>query len=206
MIIYRIHDYISVFFYRLIRFWFGSFGKRVRIVRPRYIGAARRVFLGDDVALQEGAYVVVEPRHSSNARLEIGAGTKIGNWAHIVVTHSVVFEESVLLADRVYVGDNAHEYRDPRVPVIDQGLVALAPVRIGKGSWIGDNACIVGASIGEHCVIGANSVVTRDIPAFSVAVGCPAIPIKRFCFDSQAWRATAPDGSFLPTDSKMESD
>lgn len=196
MIIYRIHDMISVIFYRLIGFCFGHFGRRVRVVRPRYIGEARRIFLRDRVEIQEGAYLIVQPAHSADARLEIGAGTKIGNWAHIVATHDVVFEESVLLADRVFVGDNAHEYRDFAKPVLEQGLTQLAPVRIGRGSWIGEGACIIGASVGEHCVIGANSVVTRDIPPYSIAVGSPAIPVKRFCAERRDWFPTAPDGSF----------
>lgn len=50
---------------------------------------------------------------------------------------------------------------------------------IGEGSWIGENVCVCGANIGKHCVIGANSVVTKDIPDYSVAVGCPARIIKK---------------------------
>lgn len=45
---------------------------------------------------------------------------------------------------------------------------------IGEGSWLGENVCVIGANIGKHCVIGANSVVTKDIPDYSIAVGAPA--------------------------------
>lgn len=51
--------------------------------------------------------------------------------------------------------------------------------------------------LGKHCVIGANSVVTRDIPDYSVAAGCPARIIKRYDFETQQWRKTDKDGTFL---------
>jgi acetyltransferase-like isoleucine patch superfamily enzyme len=64
-------------------------------------------------------------------------------------------------------------------------------VAIGDGSWIGENACIIGASIGRNCVIGANAVVTRDIPDYCVAVGIPAAVIRRFDVTLQKWVAVA---------------
>lgn len=63
---------------------------------------------------------------------------------------------------------------------MDQGIVQKGQkVYIGDGSYIGINTVIVGnVKIGKHCVIGANSVVTHDIPDYSVATGCPAKVIK----------------------------
>lgn len=58
---------------------------------------------------------------------------------------------------------------------------------IGEGSWIGENVCVIGASVGRHCVIGANAVVTKDIPDYSVAVGAPARVIKKYNFNRGAW-------------------
>ena len=68
-----------------------------------------------------------------------------------------------------------------------QGVTQKRDVVIGNGSWIGEHVCIIGASIGRHCVIGANSVVTRDIPDYSVAVGSPAIVIKKYDFKLNKW-------------------
>ncbi len=68
-----------------------------------------------------------------------------------------------------------------------QGVTQKRDVVIGNGSWIGEHVCIIGASIGRHCVIGANSVVTRDIPDYSVAVGSPAIVIKKYDFNLNKW-------------------
>ncbi len=69
-----------------------------------------------------------------------------------------------------------------------QGIRPPMPVSIGDRSWLGQNVCVLpGASIGEHCVIGANSVVTSPIPDFSVAVGAPARVIKRYNGKTGGW-------------------
>ena len=59
-------------------------------------------------------------------------------------------------------------------------------VEIGDGTWIGENVCIIGASIGKQCVIGANSVVLKDIPDYCVAVGLPAKVIKKYNFEASS--------------------
>ena len=89
--------------------------------------------------------------------------------------------DKVLLSPNVYITDCDHEYRNINVPVIDQGIVQRSQkVSIGEGSYIGINAVIVGnVKIGRHCVIGANSVVTKDVPDYCVAVGSPAKVIKQ---------------------------
>ena len=95
-----------------------------------------------------------------------------------MASKEVVIENDVLLADKVFISDCNHEYKDLDTPIQNQGIRFVKPVRIGEGSWVGDNVCVCGASIGKHCVIGANSVVTNDIPDYSVAVGNPAKVIK----------------------------
>lgn len=94
--------------------------------------------------------------------------------AHVVLGLGISFSPNV------YITDCDHEYRDVDVPVIDQGIVQRGQkVSIGEGSYIGINAVIVGnVRIGRHCVVGANSVVTKDVPDYCVAVGSPAKVIK----------------------------
>ena len=62
---------------------------------------------------------------------------------------------------------------------------------------MGENVCIIGASVGKHCVIGANSVVTKDIPDYSIAVGTPAKIIKRYDFNKERWCKTDYAGNFI---------
>lgn len=113
--------------------------------------------------------------------MRIGRGSEIGERCRISIANSLEIGEKVLFSPNVYITDCDHEYRNINVPVIDQGIVQRGQrVSIGDGSYIGINSVIVGnVKIGKHCVIGANSVVTHDIPDYSVVAGCPARVIKQ---------------------------
>ncbi len=86
--------------------------------------------------------------------------------------------DTALVADDVYISDFDHRYADVTVPIKDQGIVK-SRVRIGNDVWLGTKTTVVrGVVIGDGAVIGANSVVTRDIPAYGVAVGTPARVVR----------------------------
>lgn len=121
----------------------------------------------------------------------------IGHYNEIYSTKSIIIEDNVLTADRVYITDNLHGYEDISEPILRQCINQIGNVRIGEGSWLGIGVCVIGAKIGKHCVIGSNAVVTKDIPDYSVAVGIPAKVIKRFDVESNEWKKTNPDGSFI---------
>ncbi len=112
--------------------------------------------------------------------MRIGRGSEIGERCRISIANSLIIGEKVLLSPNVYITDCDHEYRNIDVPVIEQGIVQKGQkVSIGDGTYIGINSVVVGnVKIGKHCVIGANSVVTKDVPDFCVAVGSPARIIK----------------------------
>ena len=87
--------------------------------------------------------------------------------------------DDVLLGSAVHIYVNNHDFRDPSVPVIDQGHCPPHPVVVERGAWVGAGAIILpGVSIGRNSVIGAGAIVTKDVPPFSVAVGNPARVIK----------------------------
>jgi serine/threonine protein kinase len=90
-----------------------------------------------------------------------------------------------------------HSFEDISVPIKDQPIKQLKNVVIGEGCWIGEHVSIIGASIGKHSVVGANSVVTHDIPDYCVAVGSPAYIIKRYNFESRKWEKTDRKGNFI---------
>lgn len=177
---------------------FGRFGHRTMIVAPVAIEGAARIHLGDDVYVAAKSCLAATP-HSGSAtcRLEIGDGSRIGRFNHIYATRSVRLGRKVLTANNVYISDNVHGYGDPNVAVMDQPVEQLRDVEIGDGSWLGHNVCVIGATIGRHCVVGANAVVTRDLPDYCIAVGAPATIIRRYDQASGEWRRTQPDGSFL---------
>ncbi|MEG3179114.1 DapH/DapD/GlmU-related protein [Sphingomonas sp. LT1P40] len=197
MILFRIRDMVSTLFWRAMGPFFGSFGRRVRLIRPLRIVGNRYLHLEDDAGIQIGAYIAILPVHADRPSLRLRRGAKIGHHAHIICTHDIEFGEDVLTADRLYVADNRHGFEDLGVPVLDQPLKKLSAVRIGARTWIGENVCVIGASIGKECVIGANSVVLRDIPDRCVAAGSPAVPIRRYCDQRQAWLRCDPQGNIL---------
>jgi acetyltransferase-like isoleucine patch superfamily enzyme len=92
------------------------------------------------------------------------------------------------LARNVYISDHAHAYENLDMPIMHQGIDSIAPVSIGRNTWLGENAVVLpGVTIGQHCVIGANAVVNTSIPDFSVAVGAPARVVRQFNKNSGQW-------------------
>jgi acetyltransferase-like isoleucine patch superfamily enzyme len=86
------------------------------------------------------------------------------------------------------IGDHSHHYEDIDIPIKLQQATEGSSVRIERDSWIGANVFVLpGVTIGRHSVVGANSVVNRDIPSYSVAVGAPARVMKRYDFDLKKW-------------------
>jgi acetyltransferase-like isoleucine patch superfamily enzyme len=86
--------------------------------------------------------------------------------------------DSALIADGVYISDFDHKFNDLTIPIKDQGITK-SRVRIERDVWLGTKVTIArGVHIGEGAVVGANAVVTRDLPAYCVAVGVPARVVK----------------------------
>lgn len=162
-------------------------GRKVYIQNPLRLDGCQNMIIEDGVTIQYKTWLAALPLTGKDCILRIGKNTVIGHFNHIYSTHEIIIEENVLTADKVYISDNLHGYQNVNIPVKDQPILQKGKVRIGAGSWIGENVCILGAKIGKQCVIGSNSVVTKDIPDYSVAVGIPAKVIKTYNFLSQTW-------------------
>jgi acetyltransferase-like isoleucine patch superfamily enzyme len=177
---------------------FKRFEKNSFIKSPLAIGGHKNIEIGKDVFIGYKTWIAAVPHTgASECLLQFGDGCTIGNFNHIYATKRIVFGKKVLTADKIYITDNLHEYMNINIAIIDQPIRQINEVLIGDGSWIGENVCIIGASVGKNSVIGANSVVTKNIPDYSVAVGNPAKIIKRYCFETKGWKKTSPDGNFL---------
>lgn len=167
---------------------FRHFGKKSLILCPLQINGKKNISVGDHVVVGEHSWLAAMPlTDNDKPQLIFGNKCAIGHFNHIYATSEIIFEDSVLTADKVYISDNLHSYADVSKPIIEQPIKQLKKIRIGEGSWIGENVCIVGASIGKHCTIGANAVVTKDIPDYCVAVGAPAHVVKRYNERTQKW-------------------
>lgn len=166
----------------------GRLGRRSLLIKPLKIQGADKIYIEDNVVVHNGAWLsALTLSGGRQGTVRIGKGTVIGHFAHIVSGDNVTIKEKVLVADKVYISDNLHEYRDVSRPIIDQEVLLIDQVVIGEGAWIGENVSIMGASIGQGSVIGANSVVTKNIPPYSVAVGCPARVIKTYNKELKKW-------------------
>ena len=173
-----------------------SFGHNSFIYKPLYVSVTN-IHIGDNVYVQYKSWLASESlTGNGEALLKIGNGCVIGHFNEIYSTHSIVIENHVLTADRVYISDNIHGYENIEIPILHQPIVQKKEVRIGEGSWLGVGVSVIGASIGKHCVIGSNVVVTKDIPDYCVAIGIPARIIKRYNPEVGKWLRTNPDGSF----------
>jgi acetyltransferase-like isoleucine patch superfamily enzyme len=155
------------------------------------IEGKENIYIGENVVIQKMTWLAAVPiTKYSRCCLKIEKGSIIGNFNHIYATECIHIEENVLIADKVYIADNLHQYTEPYIPIMKQPILQLKSIKIGSGSWIGENVCIIGANIGKHCIIGANAVVTNDIPDYSVAVGIPAKVIKRYNHQMCQWERT----------------
>lgn len=163
------------------------FGSKSLIYKPLHVQGGIKI--GSRVQIHYQSWIEANPlTGAKEARLEIGDGCIIGHFNEIYATKSIIIENDVLTADRVYISDNLHGYENPDIPIHKQRVIQNGDgVRIGEGSWLGVGVAVIGANIGKHCVIGANAVVTHNIPDYSVAVGIPAKVIKRYNFNTHQW-------------------
>ena len=117
--------------------------------------------------------------------VKIGSETRIG--MSNVIIGPVTIGNSVIFAQNVVMSGLNHSYEDISLPISKQKEIT-SPITIEDECWIGANAVITaGVTIGKHSVIAAGSVVTKNIPAYSVAVGNPARVIKQYDFSTKQW-------------------
>ena len=143
----------------------------------RYIELGSGTIIGPYATLSAG----VSPAHELGdvAVVSIGDRCLIGQGTGIVGHERIEIGDDVFTGHDVYITDANHGYEDPTLP-IGQQFAPPRPVRIGAGSWLGHAAIVLpGVTIGAHVVVGAGSVVTSDLPNYSVAVGNPARVVRQ---------------------------
>ena len=165
---------------------FGYIGNGTILFKPLQLDNTKSISIADGSFVAEGAWLM-GGKDSNTPTLKIGNKTVIGHYSHIVGLSKVCIENDVLIADRIFISDCTHEYEMISKPVAEQPVKIIKPVTIGEGSWLGENVCVCGANVGKHCVIAANSVVTKDIPDYCVAAGSPAKVVKKYNFETEMW-------------------
>ena len=168
---------------------FYCFGTKSFIEQHCQIDHPDLISIGERVSIRSYGWIYCLPQKDGGGKpqLLIGDGTYIGRFSHICASREVILGKKVLIADKVYIADTDHSYENVNLPICDSPL-KVASIEIGDETWIGENVVILpGVKIGRHCVIGANAVVNKDVPDFSVAVGQPARVIKKYSNSIGNW-------------------
>lgn len=152
-----------------------------------------RLEIGAGTLLEPGVWITAPGK----ARVRIGSGTFLNLGVMVASENLVEIGDHCMLANGCFVTDSSHRYDDPDQPITWQGFTSKGPTRLGDNVWCGANVAITsGVTIGERCVIGANSVVTHDIEPFSVAAGAPARVLRKIDYGgstaSQEVSSTSP--------------
>jgi acetyltransferase-like isoleucine patch superfamily enzyme len=139
-----------------------------------------RLEIGANTLLEPGVWITAP----GAARVRIGSGTFLNLGVMVASLALVEIGDHCMFANGCYISDASHRFDDPTKPVTWQGFTSKGPTRIGDNVWCGTNVVVTsGVTIGERSVIGANSVVTTDIPAFSVAAGAPARVLRTITYE-----------------------
>ena len=177
---------------------FGAFGEGSIICFPpntifneRYIRIGSGTMIGPQATLSAG--MVPGQECLSETVVRIGDRCLIGKGTGIVGHFSIEIGDDVWTGHHVYITDQNHGYEDVDLPISRQSMPER-PVSIGDGSWLGHGSIVLpGSRIGKHVVVGANSVVTGDLPDHCVAVGSPARVVRRYV-PGEGWVAVGRGG------------
>ena len=163
-------------------------GERISVGEHVYIGPNSQISaVCDTIPLckhPDGKHV----NQSFEPRIRIGDRVSATSGLHLSAFKEIVVGDDVMIAANVYICDGSHAYEDAHVPYKYQGISNLSPIMIKRGSWLGQNVCVMpGVTIGEFSIIGANSVVTKSVPDRCIAGGVPARVIKKWDEASKSW-------------------
>jgi acetyltransferase-like isoleucine patch superfamily enzyme len=166
-----------------------SFGPKSRIYRPMLIANHKHISVGKNVLIRQGVRLeVVEPQQ--NVVIRIGNNVNIEQNVHIVGRCSITIGDNVSITGGCSIVDVVHPYDDinDNTKIGNRISSDCFPVSIGEQTFIGYGVHInPGVAVGRHCIIGAHSVITRDVPDYCVVAGAPAKVIKKYCHHSKAW-------------------
>lgn len=140
-----------------------------------------RLTVGEGTLLEPDVWLTA----GEGGRITIGEGVFLNRGVMIAATGLVEIGDHCMLANGCFVTDGNHRFDDASKPVTWQGFTSKGPTRLEDNVWLGANVVVTsGVTIGSRAVVGANSVVTQDVPAGTIVAGSPAKVIRRIDFSS----------------------
>ena len=170
------------------RYLSGSFKTRNRLacLFPQNFTGNKYISIGKNCFFGKNCVVSAWDHHNDQhftPDVQFGNDCNLGEYNHITAVNKIIIGNGLLTGRWVTITDNSHgctDIDDLCIKPLDRKIFSKGPVIIGDNVWIGDKATIIpGVKIGNGAVIGANAVVTKDVPTYAVVVGNPAQIIKR---------------------------
>lgn len=172
------------------------FHHKARLIRyPCYIRNGKNIFFNEGFTCGYNCRFEVIKDENSIGTIIFGKNCRLGDNVHVTSANEVIIGENALIASKVYITDCSHGdylcnrlYENPSFDNPAKRPIVSKQTRIGNNVWLGENVVILaGVSIGDGCILGASSVVTKDIPNNCIAVGNPAKVIKKYDLKSKKW-------------------
>ncbi|MGO4943656.1 acyltransferase [Streptococcus alactolyticus] len=168
---------------------FASFGRKSVLYRPLYIKGKEFIHVGDNTTILNNARIqVYNDLTGLKSEVRIGNNCYIGYNTSILAGGNVEIGDGVLMASNILISSENHSVNPEDERYYSAQPLVCDPVKIDEGCWIGERVCILpGITIGKKCVVGAGSIVTKDIPDYCMVAGAPAKVIKKYDFEKHAW-------------------
>ena len=134
--------------------------------------------IGPGCEIEQDVFIWLAEDASVEPVLKLGRKVFIGCGTYLGVHHPVTFGDNTIIGAYSYIISANHRYESREIPIRDQGFKG-APVDIGEDVWMGTHVVILpGVTIGKGAIIGAGSIVNRDVPEYEIWGGVPARFIK----------------------------
>lgn len=168
-----------------------SCGHDSYILRPRRINGAECIQIGDRTTIHKHSWLEAITEYAGEKfapRIVFGDDVYVGQYACIVAVEGIVIEDGCVLSEHVYISDSGHGFEPGAGLIMKQKLFHKGEIHIGAHSFLGYRASIMpGVTLGEHCIVGAHSVLTKSFPAYSMVAGVPARLIKTYSVEEKQW-------------------
>lgn len=173
------------FYTRWIKNEFASCGEKTTFAGFMQLTGAKYANIGSSCSIGKGVVLEIYDNYRGQTfhpEFSMGSNSSIGEYGHVTCINKIKIGDNVRMGRKVFISDNAHGAS--KIELLDMApnfrpLYTKGPVIIEDCVWIGEMACIMpGVTIGKGAIIGANAVVTHDVPPYCVVGGNPAKVIK----------------------------
>ena len=196
MFLYRLIQFLIRIWHSVYTVWIRIFiknvGRRSVIQYPCKLQGCGfdNIIIGEESCIQSHSiigcwikYRTYKGVQTFSPKIVIGNHCNIGEYSQITAINKITIGDGLLTGRYLYIGDNSHgnlSLEEANIIPLQRPLLSKGEITIGRNVWIGDKVTILGGvTIGDNAIIGANSVVTHDIPSNCMAAGMPAKVVKQ---------------------------